>query len=189
MRLIPSLILYNPLEAALLLWCSWLLRDEKYRNLKFNKKRFIINSYILGIILLFIQYPLSLINNTLIFIIYDKILSFLIGPLIHFIYYKKCNLLKTFTIQYGYIISLNFIVKRLGFPFALTNSIFDEFKANIYIKAIQFCIVIIILFGGIIMKKLLVKIAKKNVANTIAPTYEGYGEQKLSIKLQDEVKR
>lgn len=187
MSIIPSLILYNPLEIFLLLSACNLL--SKYPK-QFKLRKIIPQCYILGLIFFIIQYPYVLIENSILFLTYDFLACFIMLPILLIMFYKlfynNCNLFLCYAVAIIYNISIVFIINIMSYPiFPNEESLFFEFIANITIKIIQF----IILGVVFIMKKILMKISKTNLKKSIASSWKMYGESKLTEKLKDEIKK
>lgn len=188
MNFTMSLLIYNPLEALLLLTACYLFRDKSSINTKFNFKKYIIHSYILGFIFLLIQYPMVWIENPVMFFIYNNFIGIIVMSYLLFFYNKKIrnkiNLMKCFAIFIIYFISIDFILNLFNFSYNLDRALLDEFIINIVFKICQF----ILLFGGYILKKFLINLAKKNIGKSIASTIKGVYEPKLSKELEQEIK-
>lgn len=188
MSIIPSLILYNPLESFLLLFACYLLRDTKYKDIKFNFKNYVIHAYKLGTICLIIQAPMNLISNPVLFMIYNIVIVNFVVSITLFIYANKyvirSSLLKCFLINVLYSLSIIILLNICDFEFiASLNNFNMELFINIFLKVIQFSVLI----GVYLMKKLLINIAKKSMKDNIAATNYSYGEPKLPDSLKQEI--
>ena len=191
-----SFLLYNPMEAFVLILPMWILHKNEinWNNKNLLFKVFIKDCYIISTILLTSQILLSLLANTLIYIILDIFCTFCIF-LALIVYsrkrFKKTVYLTSLIITILYSCSLSLITAFSPLYEIFINgetSFWQELFLNFYIKVLQ-TILFIFLFGGFIMfKKKLIKEAKQNLGKTVAPTLKLVGESKLSEKLKREVK-
>ena len=188
MSFIPSLLLYNPLEAFWLLLCCYLFRDDEHIDKKFNLKDMIIKTYLFSTVLFVFQYFLGIFYESLIFIILNQVFAAVVTPFLLSFFQNENKIEKCFVIFYLYLSTLNlgiFIFSLPTNPLFVEDSVATEFYGNILIKSGQF----IILIGAYIMKKMLKKVAQKNLGKTIASTVNCWGEPKLTEKLQKEIKQ
>lgn len=190
-----SFLLYNPLEAMIIILPLWISNKDKINlnNKKILFKIFIKHCYVLGCLFLLIQLPLTYLKQTLFYIIYDSFICFILmlGILIFYnkILFKETKIINCLMILLLYFISLVFIISNNQFYLNYINNanpFINELIINLYTRFIQF---LLIIFGGFIMlKKNLIKTAKKNLGKTVASTIKLVGESKLSDKLKTEVK-
>lgn len=153
MSFLLSGLIYNPAEAMLLLVFCYLFRDKKYKDVKFNFKKYLIHSYVLGFVFLLVQYPMNFINNSISYIIYNLFVIFMFMPAIMMIYrlkYKRILSLKNILFSQVYnnitvitLILLSSWVNTL-IPIGNHNSLFIEFITNVLIKIVQFVLIFII---------------------------------------------
>lgn len=191
-----SFLLYNPLEALVLILPMWILKKEKinWKNKKLLFKIFIKDCYIIGTILLISQVLLSVLAETLLYMLFDflcVLFNVIVMCLYEKIRFKQRSVLNNLIIVLLYNISLSIIVSNLDLYQIFINggaTFWDELYLNLYIKFLQILILIIILGGFIMLKKNLIKSAKKNLGKTVASTMKLVGESKLSEKLKREVK-
>lgn len=189
-----SLILYNPLEAMVLLLASWFFKPAKIKRGKFNILDFIIRIYIIGTLNYIVQIPEQFLQDSLWYVYY----LFIVGYFLMFLWlklfgYKNSKLYLT-SIILVFNITLDIALlclKWFGSIFTINNIDLYGLMANMFIRLFQTIIIFILLGVGLMIKRInnyLEKIAKQNLKNTIASTLKGYGEAKLSNKLKEEVK-
>lgn len=153
MNLTLSLIIYNPLEAlVLILFVTSLLKD------KFTLKK--LNScFVLGAINLLFQYPSKFFDNSLFIFIYDIVITLIVMSFTLYIYYfytfhKSPKIFKCFlaclfnfiTIYIGVYVSRIVGITDIIFSSKYSNLI-TEFSVNMIIKIVQFISLFIIKFG------------------------------------------
>lgn len=188
---IMSLILYNPLEAMVLLLASWFFKPKEILRDKFNLTEFIVKSYILGFFNYIIQIPEAYFQDTIYYIAYLLFNDFLLMSLNLKLFGYKNKFKYISIIMSVFHLSLTIIIDLFGLPNSIEfirNDLIYEFTGNWLIRISQ-AICLIILFGGQKMFKLLLKNkAKKSIGKMVAETSRGFGETKLSKKLAKEVK-
>lgn len=187
MSFIPSLVCYNFLEAFLLLLACYLFRNNKYKYVKFNLKKFVVSSYVLGFINLLIQYPMNMISNPILYMIYNILMINIVESIVLCVYANKyiikTTLSKCIIINVLYCVSIIIMINYFSFKFIIDYNLNIEFCINIIMKLIQF----LILIGVYFMKNFLIKMAKKSTNKNIAATYYGYGEPELHESLKQEI--
>lgn len=193
-----SLILYNPLEAFILIFPFWFLNRSK---LKFNNnkkkiaKNFLKDMFILGTIFLISQLPLNLLYDSIYYGFFNLInIGFTIIVLYFYniIRFKNKKFLLCAIVEFLYVVSLLQIINHKNLFFAyefLGVNFYQEFVINLHIKFLQFIILFLILGGYIMLKKKMVKESKKKLGKMVASTQFGFGEKKLSEKLKTEVRK
>ena len=159
-----SLLIYNPLEAFILIYfCSI------FGNFKLNKN-ILKECYILGSINLAVQYMGRNIENDALMFLYDIFISIIVTPILLFIFIrlfhnitdiKLCifSAIFNFLTLFASLFLLNFI-KGIDVIFTgFYSEILHEFLLNIYIKIFQIFILYLLRIGVIVLKDLLKKIA------------------------------
>lgn len=145
MNLVPSLLIYNPLEALVIIL---LLSFVSNKRLRF--KSVIINSYILGTINLIFQFIIELNYGTLIYSMLTTLLQFIILPYILYIYCSfvmsiKINFLKVYIIRILFSFSTLLIILLLN-KLCVFNifincfGICEELLLNLSVRVSQFII-------------------------------------------------
>lgn len=107
MSFLPSLLLYNPLEAFIILLFCNVCSGTK------TKIRIILDSYILGTLNFVVQYPNMFLENPMWQLIYNVFVVLIIMPLIAYLYcrkkfrfsYKICTFANLFILSTGMIIA------------------------------------------------------------------------------------
>lgn len=182
-----GLLLYNPMEAAIIL--LFVCFSEKK---KICTKDFFFLSYIVGTVFLFLQSAIPQFSDTIFFGLINLILDLVIYPIsLKIILNNRMSFKACFFGFLFYVMSMDAIVRILGLPIILADiskNLATEFFGNICIRSIQILLLLLLYGGTKMLKKMLVKNAKENVKSTIAATVHGWGEPKLSKKLQDEIK-
>lgn len=186
-----SLVLYNPLEAGVLLLASWFFKPKYFYRAQFNIKEFIIRCYIIGTLNYIVQIPERFVQQSIFYGMFMILTYFVIAPLILEIFGYKNNFLILIFILLIFNISLDCIISICHFETCIANihnNLLYELCANLIIKFWQICILLILLGVKNMFKILLKSTAKKNLGKMVASTIKGYGETKLSAKLAKEVK-
>lgn len=154
MSIVESLLLYNPLEALILiLFC------DIFTKRKFNKID-IVHCYILGGINLFVQSIKFLFSNLSIIFIYDILVNFIFMCIICYFYYNLFMMKPGNRIRFSLILipqifnycTIFFIVYVFNYIFGNVynlgfNSKFYELFANISLRIMQIIIIFIIKYG------------------------------------------
>ena len=122
--IIISLILYNPLEAMILLLASWFFKPKEILRNKFNLTEFIVKSYILGFFNYIIQIPEAYFQNTIYYVMYLLFNDFLLMSLNLKLFGYKNKFKYISIIMFIFHLSLTIIIDLFGLP----NSI--EFIRN-----------------------------------------------------------
>ena len=162
-----SFLLYNPLEAMILILPLWLLNKHR---INFAHKK--------SIYLIFIK-DCYVVGSVLVLILYYKIR------------FRTQSLLQCLIIMILFYLTLSLCISNNYWydSFIINNQFLLELVLNLFVRIVQFIIFMIYLWGyNIMLKKNLISIAKKNLGKTVASTLRFVGESKLSKKLQKEVK-
>lgn len=189
--IIISLVLYNPLEASVLLTSAWLLRGEKFRNKKFIVYEFLIKCFIVGTLNFCVQYPERYFQNSIFYVAFLMIENFILMGTILKIFGYNNNLLNIVVIMLFFNFSLTIIIDLFKLPIIISqieNNFICQLTGNLIIRLIQFSLIITIFGGFLMLKKFLKKDAKNNLGKMVASTVRGWGETKISKKLAKEVK-
>ena len=192
-----SILLYNPLEAIVLILPLWVLQKDRleYKNRKTLILNFLKDAYILSTIFFILQIPLKPLEYSLFYSLYNIVVC-VIGTIFILNFYNKnrfkiSNIVLCYFIEILYFSSLNIIIVMKDFETSISKiraEFIQQLYGNLYIKTIQFVLCILILGGIIMLKKFLIKTTKKNICNVIASTQNGWGEPKLSEKLKKDIK-
>lgn len=176
----------------------WLLNKNiiNFNNKKLLFKIFIKDCYVVGSLNLIIQIPLNFLFNSLFYAFYNTIVCLISMIVILYFYCYKRFKIKTFitciVILFIYYISLIILISNSSVYLeyiSTVNNLWSEFVINIWSRLIQFLLITFIFGGKTMFKKILKKIAKENLTNTIASTAFGVGEPKLSDRLRAEIKK
>lgn len=193
-----SLLLYNPLEALIIIMPLWIrnLTNLNYTNKAKLVKTLIKDCYTLGTIFLVIQLPLNFITETILYTIYDLFICLGLMIIVLFVYnklrFKNNNLFICALIQICYYTSLTLIISNSNLYLQFINGInpfVNELLINLYVRSVQIIFILLYLGGHIMFKKNLIKTAKANLGKTVASTVRLVGEPKLSKTLKEEVKK
>ena len=106
-----SLVLYNPLEAGILLGGSWLIQRNVLRNTKFELKTFVLKSYIVGTLNFIIQYPERYFQDTIYYALYLIVVNYITMGLILKVFGYKNNLLEISLIILFFDLSLTITIE------------------------------------------------------------------------------
>lgn len=186
-----SLILYNPLEAGVLLLYSWFFKPNKIQRNKFNVQDFIIKCYLIGTLNYLVQIFEAHFQNSLLYGIFMLVCYFILMPIILLIFGYHNNIIYIIAIFLLFHTSIDIIIYICHFETSIIcihNNLLYEFVVNLIIKIWQVLILLIFLGGQMMLKKFLKSQAKKNLNKMVASTVKGYGETKLTKKLAKEVK-
>ena len=186
-----SLVLYNPLEASVLLISSWFLRRNKYIYTTFKFRNFIHKCLIMGVLNYIVQYPERYFQNSIYYIFYLIIANFALMGIILKIFGYNNSFLQITIIMLLFNLTLNLSIEVFCLPIVIKeieNNFICQFVGNFMIRSFQY-LIIFILFGGFKMFKEFLKAeSKKNLGKMVASTIRGWGETKLTKKLAKEVK-
>lgn len=193
-----SFILYNPLEAFILIFPFWFLNKSK---LKFNNnkkkivKNFLKDMFILSTIFLISQLPINFLYESIFYSLFNLLNTGFVIVVLYFyniFRFRNKNFLLCMIVEVLYAFSLIEIVNHGNLFFAhnfTQDKMFQEFCTNLFIKFLQFTILFLILGGYTMLKKKMVKESKKNLGKMVASTQYGFSEKKLSEKLKTEVRK
>lgn len=157
MSIVESLLLYNPLEALVLILFCDIFTKRKF------KKTDIIHCYILGGINLFIQSIRYLFPDPLLMLVYDIIAVFVIGVFITYFYYfvfigTKIRISRSFLAHIFNYTAMCFVAVIFNnifnnvYTFQFSNKNY-EFFTNISLRIFEIFIVLIIKIGVIFYEK------------------------------------
>lgn len=185
-----SFILYNPVEAFMLLTCCYLFTNNNNKE-KFDIKKYIKHSFIMGsLIFLPLQYPMTNIDSQITFMIYNIFICNIILPLIFFVYVNlfviRINFFRAILIITLYLITLILLLTNLDFSLLANNSLQKEFIMNVSTKSMQLMIIFIMIGVGK-MKQFLIKLASSSMGKSIASTMYGALEPEVSEELKNEI--
>lgn len=149
MSFLPSLLLYNPLEAFIILLFCNVCSGTK------TKTRIILDSYILGTLNFIVQYPNMLLENPMWQLIYNIFVMLIVMPFISYIYSKNkfkykfiiCWLANMFALITSAVIVCvvnTFVMPMLSNVFV--NSVY-ELAVNLILRMFQ-AFLIFILYKG-----------------------------------------
>lgn len=189
--IIISLILYNPLEAGVLLLASWFFKPKTIKRNKFKLEEFVLKTYIISTVLFLIQSLGNKMETSIFYNIFLIVQAIVLVPLVLKIFGYKNEFYYLLMIVFVFNFSLDFVIYFLNLPTltsVIRSDLIFEFCANIIIRTFQIFILLFCLGVKIMFKKLLKSITKKHVGKEISATIHGYGEPKLSQKLVKEVK-
>lgn len=154
MNFVPSLLIYNPLEAFIILYFF-----NNMTSNKINNKKIVINSYIVGSLILLFQFVIELLYGTFVYPVLSILGNIVILPCITYLYQRYViqfgfNFITVYKYCIVYIFSnllFLLIINRLKIVNMFVNNfmIYEEFILNLLIKIPQ----ILILFGGIYLKR------------------------------------
>lgn len=160
MSIVESLLLYNPLEALILILFCDIFTKRNFKRID------IIHFYILGGINLFVQSIKFLFSNLSIIFIYDILVNFIFMCIICYFYYNLFMMKPGNRIRFSLILipqifnycTICFVVYYFNSVFNEVytfefNSKFYEFLANITVRILQFLIILIIKFGVYVYEK------------------------------------
>lgn len=151
MSIVESLLLYNPIEALVLILFCDIFTKRKF------KKTDIIHCYILGGINLLIQSIKYLFSDTTTVFIYDIVSVFVIGSMVLYFYYFiiiGCNIKFKYIIM-SHVVNYVFTCFIIFFLNYMFNEVYKfgfksyeyEFLANILLRICEITIFLIIKFG------------------------------------------
>lgn len=147
MNLWMSLSLYNPLEAFVLLWACHSFNPAT-RDIKFDFVKNIKHFYILGAILLAIQYIPFVLPASIISMIFINISTFVLIPIIIYLYVNKnmwkLNLNLSYLIFVSYAISNMLTILLFDWEMYGEKTFYFELFSNLILKSIQIMIFYII---------------------------------------------
>lgn len=147
-----SLIIYNPLEAIVIILFLVSLSREKFeiKNL--------LSCFVLGAINLVLQYPNKFIQNEVLIFIYDVFVALVLMSFTSYLTYLltfkksicmyKCFLASVFNFVTIYVGI--YFVQLIGITdifFNVEQPLISEFLANFTIKVVQFVLLIILNYG------------------------------------------
>lgn len=155
MSFLPSLLLYNPLEAFIILLFCNVCSGTK------TKTRIILDSYILGTLNFVVQYPNMFLENSMWQLIYNIFVMLILMPVILYLYSKKkykyraviCFLSNMFvfaTIAFLSWFMNTFIVTTLTNSF--TNKTY-ELIFNLVLRILQLFLIFILYKGKCLYEK------------------------------------
>lgn len=155
MSFLPSLLLYNPLEAFIILLFCNVCSGTK------TKTRIILDSYILGTLNFVVQYPNMLLENPMWQLIYNIFVMLILMPVILYLYSKKrykhraviCFLSNIFvfaTIAFLSWFMNTFIATTLTNSFA--NKAYELFF-NLVLRILQLFLIFILYKGKCLYEK------------------------------------
>lgn len=186
-----SLVLYNPLEAGILLLATWFFKPKNIIRERFSFKKFIFKCYVLGWVYYIIQFISINLETSIFYGFYIVLQSILFMPLFLKVLGYKNNLIYILSIVFIFNLSLDSIIYIFNFPTLsqiIQSNLIFEFCANLIIRTIQLLIIILCLGVENMIKNFLKNQTKKKLGKEIAETFHGYGEPKLATKLAKEVK-
>lgn len=165
MSIVESLLLYNPLEALVLILFCDIFTKRKF------KKTDIIHCYILGGLNLFVQSIRYLFSDPMFLLVYDVIVVFIFGFILLYFYYflfiGVCIKLRVvlFSHIFNYI-TICFVMFLFNIIFNnVYNSGFSskiyELLANLSLRILQVVCLFIIKFGVLIYEKFVKKFSVK----------------------------
>lgn len=144
MSFLPSLVLYNPLEALVIILICDLFTKRKFKLID------IVHCYVLGAINLMIQYISVFINDSALQLIYNIFVSLILTSIITYLYYnlaikERINLIYAFYALGLQYISVSIAVYILNsiIPNAYTNviSVKYELITNLCLRIAQIIII------------------------------------------------
>jgi hypothetical protein len=155
MSFLPSLLLYNPLEAFIILLFCNVCSGTK------TKTRIILDSYILGTLNFVVQYPNMLLENPMWQLVYNIFVVLIVMPIIVYLYchnkfkfsYRICTAANLF------ILSTGMIVAWFSNTF-ITTVITNEFENgcyemifNLVLRAFELLLILILYKGKCLYEK------------------------------------
>lgn len=191
-----SLIIYNPLEAIVLILFLVSLSREKF------KIKNLLSCFVLGAVNLVLQHPDKFIQNEVLIFIYDVFVALVLMSFTSYFAYllmfkKSISLYKCFlacvfnfiTIYIGiYAVQLSGVTDVV-FVTRYSNLI-SEFLINFTIKVIQFVLLIILNYGvNFIMKNLLKKLAMNNTEKAFTAMNHFQPKMPKALKAKIESKK
>lgn len=190
-----SLIIYNPLEAiVIILFLVSLSREEfKIKNL--------LSCFILGAVNLVLQYPNKFIQNEVLVFIYDVFVALVLMSFTSYFAYllifkKSISMYKCFLASVFNFVTIYigiYTVQLLGITdifFNVEQPLISEFLTNFTIKVIQFVLLIILNYGvNFIMKNLLKKLAMNNTEKAFTAMQHFQPKMPKALKAKIESKK
>lgn len=155
MSFLPSLLLYNPLEAFIILLFCNVCSGTK------TKTRIILDSYILGTLNFVVQYPNMLLENSMWQLIYNIFVVLILMPIIVYLYcYNKFKFsYKICTAANLFILSTGMVVAWFSNTF-ITTVITNEFENgcyemifNLVLRAFELLLILILYKGKCLYEK------------------------------------
>lgn len=155
MSFLPSLLLYNPLEAFIILLFCNVCSGTK------TKTRIILDSYILGTLNFVVQYPNMLLGNSMWQLIYNIFVMLILMPVILYLYSKKKYKHRAVTCFLSNIFAF---ITSAGICFAF-NNMFEcipngvflngayEMVANLVLRIVQLFLILILYKGKCLYEK------------------------------------
>jgi hypothetical protein len=145
-----SLVLYNPLEAGVLLLASWFFKPRNIHRPHFNIKEFIHKCYIIGLLNYIIQIPEQFLENSLFYFFYLFAVVFFGMSLTLKIFGYKNIWACCMSIMLLYNFSLTLIVDIGKMPTIISEIVSNNAQQllnNLIIRIVQILIIFILLGG------------------------------------------
>lgn len=190
-----SLIIYNPLEAIVIILFLVSLSREKF------KIKNLLSCFILGAVNLVLQYPNKFIQNEVLVFIYDVFVALVLMSFTSYFAYlltfkKSISMYKCFLASVFNFVTIYigiYTVQLLGITdifFNVEQPLISEFLTNFTIKVIQFVLLIILNYGvNFIMKNLLKKLAMNNTEKAFTAMQHFQPKMPKALKAKIESKK
>lgn len=190
-----SLIIYNPLEAIVIILFLVSLSREKF------KIKNLLSCFILGAVNLILQYPNKFIQNEVLVFIYDVFVALVLMSFTSYFAYlltfkKSISMYKCFLASVFNFVTIYigiYTVQLLGITdifFNVEQPLISEFLTNFTIKVIQFVLLIILNYGvNFIMKNLLKKLAMNNTEKAFTAMQHFQPKMPKALKAKIESKK